>query len=171
MWGWGLATCHTPHTWAGAPRASPGSSHLCPLAQRQAQLAHLLNQYCALNGPSHQHRPGALNVNYIYLDLKNFITRVNYGWSHKKVSEQKGCLAGATFPKTDWKGKEGIKAPGSEGGRPSAAQPWALDLVLSPHPRERHNPPPHSHATLATIPWPVLALRLHVRPFAERKAS
>lgn len=77
----------------------PPSSHLgwapahrqlqppLPLAQQQAQLAHLLNQYCALNGPSHQHQPGALNVNYIYLDLKNFITRVNYGWSHKKVSE------------------------------------------------------------------------------------
>lgn len=70
-----------------SPWAALGSNYLCPLAQQQAQLAHLLNQYCALNGPSHQHQPGALNVNYIYLDLKNFITQVNYGWSHKKVSE------------------------------------------------------------------------------------
>lgn len=70
-----------------SPWAALGSYYLCPLAQQQAQLAHLLNQYCALNGPSHQHQPGALNVNYIYLDLKNFITQVNYGWSHKKVSE------------------------------------------------------------------------------------
>lgn len=70
---WPPATLLTPGLGSG-PEAALGSSHLCPLAQQQAQPAHLLNQYRALNGPSHQHQPGALNVNYIYLDLKNFIT-------------------------------------------------------------------------------------------------
>lgn len=124
--------CHLPplHTWAGArpigsPRLQPP---LPPWPSSRPSWLTFLNQYCALNGPSHQHQPGALNVNYIYLDLKILLLQLIMKPGVTKGFRVKELPYWGHFPQDRLKGKEEIKASGPKGRTRHTTRLGALGL-------------------------------------------